>query len=199
METNRHYVITFLFMLFFNSSLRTGYVRWPLQQTVITQLFVRLCFLRYSLSYPPTQKSGQDLNHLFFFPLLQWCSIPCPQEGQLLPHFRLFRISLQWEFSFSFIFITRSSLGSSSHCPTFCIPSNTSHFHPDPGNLPPIPDITSILVAKIGCRPPVAHCLCQAPLCFNPCRHCCLGKTMLQASHQALRSFLVFNSATVPN
>lgn len=67
METNRHYVITFLFMLFFNSSLRTGYVRWPLQQTVITQLFVRLCFLRYSLSYPPTQQSGQDLNHLFFF------------------------------------------------------------------------------------------------------------------------------------
>lgn len=136
---------------------------------------------------------------IFFFPLLQQCSIPCPQEGQLLPHFRLFRISLQWEFSFSFIFITRSPLGSSSHCPTFCIPSNTSHFHPDPGNLPPIPDITSILVAKIGCRPPVAHCLCQAPLCFNPCRHCCLGKTMLRASHQALRSFLVFNSATVPN
>lgn len=80
----------------------------------------------------------------------------------VLPHFRLFRTLLQRQFSFSIIFIIHSSLSNFLHCPTFSIPSNISYFYQNLCNLPPIPDIISILVTKNWLPP--SHCSLTASL-----------------------------------
>lgn len=86
----------------------------------------------------------------------------------VLPHFRLFRTLLQREFSFSIIFITHSSLGNSLHCPTFSIPSSVSYFYQNLCNLPPIPDIISILVTKNWLPPSHCSLTTSLPSTFMP-------------------------------
>lgn len=120
-----------------------------MQQTVFRQSLCRQC---YSHSHP--NKSLVRTLIFFFFhcstilPLLLHCPVLCPPEAQCCPTSGYLGPHCKGNFLFPLFLITHSSFGNSLYCPTFSIPSSISYFYRNLCNLPPIPDIASILVTK---------------------------------------------------
>lgn len=113
-------------------------------------------------------------THNFFlhcstvFPLLLHCPVLHPPEGQRCPISGYLGPRWKGNFLLPLVFIIHSSFGNSLYCPTFSIPSSISYFYQNLCNLPPIPDIISILVTKNWLPPSHCSLTTSLPSTFMP-------------------------------